>query len=160
MASPLKEFDDPEQSYRRGYAQAVDDVLEAIKNRLSASDSAVAFESWVSRRNTGMAAEEYSRLQQSGGTARSISAGRATATREAAIRIGARTVDSPKTLGAGNVSRLTAEAFLPRLIAIACNRSQIEGCEQKKTRRRSDRHLVGNLATLTVRANLNAGTDH
>jgi hypothetical protein len=45
MASPLKEFDDPEQSYRRGYAQAVGDVLEAIKNRLSASDSA-ALESW------------------------------------------------------------------------------------------------------------------
>jgi hypothetical protein len=45
MSSPQKEFDDPEQSYRRGYAHGVNDVLQAVRNRLSAQDSA-ALEDW------------------------------------------------------------------------------------------------------------------
>jgi hypothetical protein len=39
------QFEDPEQSYRRGYAHGVWDVLAAVQNRLSAHDSA-ALEEW------------------------------------------------------------------------------------------------------------------
>jgi hypothetical protein len=41
------QFDDPEQSYRRGYDHGVSDVLAAVRNRLSAQDSA-ALEEWYS----------------------------------------------------------------------------------------------------------------
>jgi hypothetical protein len=39
------QFEEPEQSYRRGYAHGVCDVLSAVQNRLSAHDSA-ALEEW------------------------------------------------------------------------------------------------------------------
>jgi len=45
MDSARKEFEDPEQSYRRGYAHGVWDVLEAVRDRLSPEAGAM-LEEW------------------------------------------------------------------------------------------------------------------
>jgi hypothetical protein len=39
------EFNDPEQSYRRGYAQGAWDVLDAVKERLTEDDRSI-LEEW------------------------------------------------------------------------------------------------------------------
>jgi hypothetical protein len=46
MADDLNEFDDPEQSYRRGYVYGAREVLAAIERRLPA-DQRVMIEGWL-----------------------------------------------------------------------------------------------------------------
>jgi hypothetical protein len=46
MADDLNEFDDPEQSYRRGYVHGAREVLAAIERRLPADHRAM-IETWL-----------------------------------------------------------------------------------------------------------------
>jgi hypothetical protein len=46
MADDLNEFDDPEQSYRRGYVHGAREVLGAIERRLPADQRGV-IEGWL-----------------------------------------------------------------------------------------------------------------
>jgi hypothetical protein len=46
MADDLNEFDDPEQSYRRGYVHGAREVLAAIEQRLSADQRGMV-ETWL-----------------------------------------------------------------------------------------------------------------
>jgi hypothetical protein len=48
MADDLNEFDDPEQSYRRGYVHGAREVLAAIERRMPADQRAM-IETWLER---------------------------------------------------------------------------------------------------------------